>query len=218
MWVFREQTERVLLVGKAVRIISGIRAAMTLADLGFIAECGSILRTVSEYTGEILSICQGLLTGPQTEAQRRFLRQYFAPMPRDPDEEQDRYVTREELFKGYYRWAAEKGGDYDRARKVFRFVLQGYDKFVHGAYITAMELYNGRDHTFMLSGHESEDKKNVYKAAVAAKLHESLSALLAIATVTGIPALETEIGLASRELYASGEISGGARDSGQSSE
>lgn len=36
MWEFWEESERSLLVGKAVRMASGIRVAMLLADLGFI--------------------------------------------------------------------------------------------------------------------------------------------------------------------------------------
>jgi hypothetical protein len=45
-WDFKEKTERALMVGKAVRMASGIRAALILADLGYVTECGTILRTV----------------------------------------------------------------------------------------------------------------------------------------------------------------------------
>jgi hypothetical protein len=40
----------------------------------------------------------------------------------------------------------------DRVRKVFRYLAHMYDKYVHGAYITAMELYNGETWRFMVSG------------------------------------------------------------------
>jgi hypothetical protein len=48
-WDFKEKSERALMVGKAVRMASGIRAALILADLGYITECGTILRTVSDF-------------------------------------------------------------------------------------------------------------------------------------------------------------------------
>jgi hypothetical protein len=42
VYAFREESERALLVGKAVRMVSGVKVAMLLADLGYISECGTI--------------------------------------------------------------------------------------------------------------------------------------------------------------------------------
>jgi hypothetical protein len=213
-WAFREQTERALVVGKAVRMLSGIRAALILADLGCVAECGTILRTVSDFSNEVISICEGCAKGVPTEAQRRFVRQYFAPIPTTPEEyeeqERERWVTRDDLIAAHVRWATETGGDAARVRKVLRFLAYGYDKFVHGAYITAMELYDGRTGTFMLRGHESDGKRRKYKAAVASKLHEVLTALTFMATVANMPALVEDIGRTAQALYESGELSGGS--------
>lgn len=211
-WAFREQTERALCVGKAVRMISGIRVALILADMGYIAECGTILRTVSDFANEIIAICEGCKTGTPTTAQRRFVQQYFAPIATNPDEyeeqERERWVTRDELLAAHSRWAAEVGVDANHVRKVFRFLAYGYDKFVHGAYITAMELYNGRTQRFMLRGHESDDKRHVYREATASKLHEALTALTFMATVANMPALAQDIAQAALELYDSGELAG----------
>lgn len=210
-WAFREQTERALLVGKAVRMISGIRAALILADMGYVAECGTILRTVSDFANEIISVCEGCIRGAATTAQRRFVQQYFAPIATTPDEydqqERERWVTRDELLAAHCRWAAETPEDPNHVRKVLRFLAYGYDKFVHGAYITAMELYSGRTHAFMLRGHESEDTRRGYKAAVAGKLHEAVSAIEVMATVAGMPALVSNIHSARMELYNSNEES-----------
>src|SRR5208283_866011 len=154
LWMFREQTERALCVGKAVRMLSAIRAALILADLGYIAECGTILRTVSDFANEIIAVCEGCTRGAPTTAQARFVQQYFTPIAATPDEydeqERERWVTRDELLSRHVQWATENGGDPIRARKVFRFVAHLYDKFVHGAYITAMELFNPRAQAFML--------------------------------------------------------------------
>jgi hypothetical protein len=64
-----------------------------------------------------------------------------------------------------------------------------YEKFVHGAYITAMELYNGRTYKFMMRGHESEMNRRENKGAVAGKLHEVVTALGLMAWVANMPAL-----------------------------
>jgi hypothetical protein len=55
-WDFREKTERALIVGKAVRMASGIRAALLLADMGYITECGTTLRTVSDFVTEVIAV------------------------------------------------------------------------------------------------------------------------------------------------------------------
>ena len=57
---------------------------MLLADRGFVTECGTVLRTVSDFTVEIGSLIESMLRaeGPTT-AQKDFLRQYFLPQARD---------------------------------------------------------------------------------------------------------------------------------------
>ncbi len=208
---FREESERATLAGKAVRVASGIRVAFMLADLGHIAECGTILRTVSDFSTEIISICEGCSRGAPTSAQKKFVEQYFKPLPSDPDEyehaEKERWVARDELFKAHIRWATENQGDPERVRKVMRFLAHMYDKFVHGAYITSMELYDPRTNSFMMRGHYAPEKREVYKRAVASKLHEVVTALFCMAQLQQMTTLAGDIGRAGLELHASGELS-----------
>jgi hypothetical protein len=211
-WIFQEQTERALLVGKTVRMISGIRAALVLADIGYIAECGTILRTVADFVNEVISICEGCIHGATT-AQKRFVQQYFAPFPLTPEEYakqgRDNWVTRDELLAAEQRNAQRMGWDADRLRKNLRFLSYGYDKFVHGAYITSMELFDARTNTFMTRGHEWDAKRREYKAAIASKLHEVLAAMVTTANVMNMPALVLEIRQAAQEMTDSGEMQGG---------
>jgi hypothetical protein len=211
-WAFRETTERALLVGKAVRLISALRAGLILADAGYVTGCGTILRTVQDFSNEIIAVCEGCKSGTPTTAQKQFVEQYFVPTATTPEEydkqEQRRFVARDKLLAAHTRWATEVGVDPDRVRQVLRFLAQAYDKYVHGAYITAMELYSGATHRFMLRGHESERYQRVCKQAFASTLHEGLAALCCISEVAGMPALYQEIRQAAQELYRSGETSG----------
>ncbi len=214
LWKFREESDRAVLVGKSVRLASGVRAAFMLADMGYISECGTILRTVSDFTTEIISICEGCKRGTPTTAQKRFLDQYFKPIPKDPDEYDDNqskesWVARDDLFKAHCRWATENKGDPQRLKKVLRFLAHMYDKFVHGAYITSMELYDGRTNTFALRGNVPDYKRTEYKAAVASKLHGALTALFGMAELAKMPSLADDIRRVAQELYKSGELSGG---------
>jgi hypothetical protein len=210
LWKFREETERVVLVCKAVRMVSGIRVAFMLAELGYIAESGTILRTISDFSNEVISVCEGYGKGLPTTDQKKFVEQYFAPMPKDLDDfekqSRERWVTRKELFAGHVRWATEKGGDPARLRKLLGFLLYGYDKFVHGGYITAMELYNPSTGSFMLRGHESNEKREVNKRAVASKLHEVLTALCCMAGLWKLPDLVDVISRSADDLHQSGEL------------
>jgi hypothetical protein len=211
-WAFREETERALVIGKSVRMISGIRAAFILVDLGYVTECGTLLRTVSDFSNEVFSICEGVRSGNPTDAQKLFVEQYFKPIPEDPDEydaqKREQFVTRDKLLSAHYRLAAEmKGGpNPDRVRKVLRYLAHMYDKYVHGAYITSMELYNGRTWRFMVAGHESPEYRSECKRAAASKLHESLSSLHMVAIGMNMLALAKEIEVRSKELYDSGEL------------
>src|SRR6267378_3872283 len=60
-WVYPVENADVVQVGKAARMAGGIAAALNLADLGFTVECGSLLRTVSDFASEIAFLAEGLL-------------------------------------------------------------------------------------------------------------------------------------------------------------
>jgi hypothetical protein len=210
---FGEKTERALIVGKAVRMVSGIRAALILADLGYVTECGTILRTVSDFTTEVISVCEGLLRQDPTKAQKDFVEQYFGDTAQTPEEYDDseenvRWVARDKLIAAHVRWAAETNSDPDRVRKVLRFLSHIYDKFVHGSRLSSMELYNGNTHRFMLKGHEWYPSRRGYKVSVASKLHEVLTALFLAAHTLGISALADEVSHVAVEFYESGETKG----------
>jgi hypothetical protein len=211
VYQFREESERALVIGKAVRMVSGIRAAMLLADQGYISECGTILRTVADFADEIICICDGVKSGQRTTAHKQFVEQYFMELPKTPDELDSRprvnFVTRENLLTAYQRWAIEHRLDAMRVRKVMRFVPSIYDKFVHGGYLTAMELYDPHTWTFMLRGHKSPQKREVYQRATASKLHHAVTALAAIAELERNPRLVDEICAAGLKLHDSGELS-----------
>ena len=211
IYEFREESERALLVSKAVRMGSGIRVAMLLADLGYISECGSILRIVTDFAQEILCICDGVKTGQRTIAHQSFVKQYFMKLPKTPDEfdtsPRVKFVTRDELLGAQQRWAIANKLDATRIRKVTRFLANMYDKFVHGSYVTAMELYDPRSWKFMLRGHEAPEKRQVYQRATASKLHQAVTALAAIAELERNHRLLDEICRAGLALFNSGELS-----------
>lgn len=210
-WKFREDTALVLLVAKAVRMASAVRAAMMLADAGFVTECACLLRIVGDLGVEVTAVSEGELRGERTKAQQDFVDQFFARptlqsfLPGPPPRKD--FVGRDDLMKAHVRLAeaAGQGEDKEVVRDLIRALSWGYDGYVHGDYSSAMELYHGGRDEFMLKGHEADERRGVYRLAVSTKLVEVINALRLVAIVERDQALSKELGEAAKTLMASPE-------------
>jgi len=186
---FREHIPHAVMVGKSVRAVSGIRAALSLAELGYVTECAALLRMVSDFCTEITAIGEALNRGGDLPAEvDRFVEQYFKQKPRTPEQlaaaERTRYVSREELMKAELRLAESARIDGEQLRAAHRFLNMGYDAYVHGSYETTMELCDPCTGNFMMRGHLSASKREEFVEAVFLKLHEVVVALEFTAAVT----------------------------------
>jgi len=178
------------MIGKLIRAVSGIRAALQLAEVGYICECGAVLRMAGDFCTEINAIAQALHCGRQPPAAvRAFVDQYFIPRERTPDEhdaaERVRYISREELMKADVRLAEGTQIDGERVRVIHRFLNMTGDAYVHGAYETAMELYNPETGRFEMRGHPNPGKREEFVEAVLLRSHEVVVAIELSALVMG---------------------------------
>ncbi len=185
---FRAHVPHAVMIGKLVRAVSGLRAALVLAEAGFLAECAGLLRMVSDFCTEVVAIGEALRRGGEPpRAVRDFIDQYFTPKARTVSEyaarEHTRYVSREELMKGVVR-LAEGTVDGEWLRSVHQFLNMSYDAYVHGAYETAMELCNPSTGVFAMRGHPAAAKRQEFVEAVFLKMHEVLVAVEITAAVT----------------------------------
>ena len=185
----REHIPHAVMIGKCVRAVSGIHAALVLADLGYVVECAALLRMVSDFCTEIKAIGEALNRGGELpRAVRTFVDLYFVPKPRTPDQydaaKRARHVSREDLMKAEARLAENTGVDGEQLRTVHRFINMTYDAYVHGAYETTMELCDPDIGRFMMRGHLSPSKRQEFVEAVFLKLHEVVVALEFTAAVT----------------------------------
>jgi hypothetical protein len=185
----REHIPHTVMIGKCVRAVSGIHAALALADLGYVVECAALLRMVSDFCTEITAIGAALDKGGELpRAVRTFVDHYFVPKPRTPEQfeaaERTRYVSREDLMKAAVRLAESANVDREQLRIVHRFLNMSFDAYVHGAYETTMELCDPDTGRFMMRGHLSPSKRQEFVEAVVLKLHEVVIALELTAAVT----------------------------------
>lgn len=186
---FREHIPHSVMIGKLVRAVSGLRAALLLAEVGHITECASVLRMVSDFCTEISAIGEAVNRGgDQPRAVRDFVNQYFTPKPRTVAEyvaaERTRYVSREELMKADIRLAEGTTVNGEELRSVHQFINMTYDAYVHGAYETTMELCDPRRGIFAMRGHPAEEKRQEFVEAVFLKMHEVVVAVEFTAAVT----------------------------------
>ena len=81
-----------------------------------------------------------------------------------------------------------------------------HDAYIHGAYVTAMELYHGDRQEFMLRGHEGAGQRWIHQTSTAQVLHEVVYVCALMALVERNEALHSEITRSFNELRASGEM------------
>lgn len=158
-WEHPVQSAEVVQVAKAVRMVTSIRAAWRLTDEGLTTESAALLRLSSDFASEILFLAEGIIEGQLNGAQAKFVDDYFKPFPTDPDElaarEREYYVGRKDVIAARVRLAQKAGIDGEYVERLMKYLNKGYDAYVHGAYMTAMELFNGRNYSFMLDRNES---------------------------------------------------------------
>ena len=184
---------------------------MVLADAGHTVECGVILRTIADYSGEIIFVGEGLLEKRFTAKQKQFIEQHFSNLPMTPDElaarEQEYYVGRKEMAKAHDRLMTKGGQPAKEMAKLSAYLNMGYDSLVHGAYSSAMELFAG-PMGFLMQGHKSNHHTCVAKVAVAGKLKEVLAALRFMAVTRAMGQTYRELGAAYDRIDRSGEDAG----------
>lgn len=186
---FREHTPHAVMIGKSVRAVSGLRAALALSDLGYLAECAALLRMVSDFCTEITAVGEALNSGGKFPAAvHTFVEQYFTQKPRTPEQldvaERAHYISREELMKAEVRLAARANINGEQLRENRRFLNMTFDAYVHGAYETTMELYDPPTGRFVVNGHPAVSKRREFVEFVFLKLHEVVCAIEITAAVT----------------------------------
>jgi hypothetical protein len=180
-WEHQEKTLEVAQVAKAVRLATALRAALALADLRLTTEACSLLRMVGDFSKEITFLGEAMVEDRLTAEQKLFLEQHFAYHPMTPEElaekERVRYVGRAATTRALGRLLEKAGGPTEEHAKAAAYLSAGFDRFVHGKYSTAMELFSGETMSFMLAGSDSPGQVRGAKVAVAGKTVEAIQAL-----------------------------------------
>lgn len=200
----------IIIVLKAVRVVSGLNALTVLLRQGYVVEMGVIFRTVDDFLAEIMFVEEALRTEQRTAGQQRFIDQFFEDETVNVQALIEREgrgparVTRREMQASEARRLGEAANP-DRVRRLARTLDDVYSRYVHGAFTTAMELYvGGDDEGFRLRGMPAGSPPiAAYRKALANFAHESLNAFASIAHGLGVQELAERLIDARRTLEAS---------------
>jgi hypothetical protein len=163
--IFPVCSSRVIEVCKAVRIVSGLDAVWTLLAANHATEASALLRLVVDYAHEIQFVFASQAEAELSPEFRRFMAEFFRAMPEDVDEwradrarrkaagKAGRRVERRDVTASALGLLSEipavNMDEMHATRGALDHVLNAY---VHGAYATAMELYNPVQWGFDLFG------------------------------------------------------------------
>jgi hypothetical protein len=184
----REHLPHTVMIGKCVRVVSGMHAALALVDLGYVGECAALLRMVSDFCTEIKAIGEALNKGGELPRDvQTFVEHYFVPrsltLSQYKADKHPPYPSREALMKAGGR-LANANIDKEQVLTIRRFLNYSLDAYVHGSYETTMELYDPDSVRFMMRGHRFLSTRRAYVEAVFLKLHEVVCAIEYTAAVT----------------------------------
>ena len=196
VWRFPDDELSVLLVAKAVRVSSALGGAWELAKLGYTTETGALLRLVGDFSAEIQFMAEAYVEGRETRAQKEFRTQFFATPPRSLDDfllqEKQYFVARREIAKAHKRLAEKAGQDGRLLNNTSSFIAHGLNRYVHGAYDSAMELFHGGLRRFLTRGVDGRPKASSLKF-VGNKATEAVQAVEFVAILFGETGIRQEI-------------------------
>lgn len=141
---------------KAIRVVSGLNACLFLLSGGFTQELMVIIRTLDDFTCEIMFILENAETGSLTKHQKKFLVDFFREEfvnSNNPLMNEDRRDTVPK--RNIVASLARQMGTYANPSDLQKMCLTTNDAlsgYVHGAYPHIMEMFGGRPPQFHLQG------------------------------------------------------------------
>lgn len=178
----------ILMVLKAVRVVSGLNAATVLLEAGYVVEMGVLFRTIDDFIDEITFVGEVVEKGAATADQTRFIEASFEDdtrttaelledWPRTQRVERKKIQASQDRVLGRYVPEAP-----ELVKRIARAVDNTYSGFVHGSQASIMELYEGGDRErFRVHGMLGTQRIPTYRRELAHYTHRALNTLGVIA-------------------------------------
>ncbi len=145
---------------KAVRAISGLNAAVALAEKGFNQEVCVLIRTIIECNTQIEFVLSGLKEDNLAEKQKEIVDSFFEDFHRNtPDDFKGASIRQEDVHKEINRHMEKEGitGSDGRFKDIniktlMSGVYRNYSNYIHARYPEIMDMYGGAPPRFHMNG------------------------------------------------------------------
>ncbi len=167
---------------------------MHLAEIGYVTECGALLRIVGDFCEEISTIAMALQAvydgKPMNADVQAFVDNYFLPIAKSHDEfaaqAKVRHVSRERLLLAKIALSPDVPGiGSDLILKLARYINKVYDGFVHGYLESTMELWNPERKAYDVQGSPDGSVRAEFVEATLFRFHGLVAAIELTAIMTG---------------------------------
>lgn len=157
---YMKPTAKHFCIIKAVRAVSGINAAIVLAENGFNQEVCILIRTIVECTSHIEFILAGLNGNILEEPMQKVVDRYFEDFKRNDCSDFKRpKINQEKVHKGISRNLENSGVTGDTGQfpdistsELMWNVYATYSNYIHARYPEVMDMYGGNPACYHMKG------------------------------------------------------------------
>ncbi len=184
---YPSHTSAVIQVLKAARVVSGLDAAAILLVRGHVIEMGVLFRTIDDFLSHMLFLQEADKSGKPTADQQRLIDEFFAEEDVNVDEmmktpKQRGHVPRKKVQAAEARVLLPENPD--RLKKMVHAIDSVYSMYVHGDYLSVMEMYEGGDRErFRVRGMLGTPRIPVYRRELAHYTHRALNTFVGTAAI-----------------------------------
>lgn len=185
------------IVQKCARLVSGLNASLVLLQHGYVQEIGVVLRTLDEFTEDIIFLCLAMDAGTKTKLHDDYLDDFYQEefdVPEAPllSTQKRKKIERKNIHAVLSRQPGQQVNQSD-FQSVHRTITQANSGYVHASSTHVMDLYGGLPPHFHIDGMRGTPRMQEYerylwdyfyrgllsmmRAAMAFKAHELLAEL-----------------------------------------
>ena len=206
-----DQGPQVMVLTRLVRIVSGLRCVKLLGEKGFLQEMGVLLRTVDDFCDEVTFVIEGHGANAASAQAKKHITHFFEERMLSKEEQLKRgkgpdRVKRDKVRAGQARFLQPDNPS--DIKLLVGAIDHTFDSFVHGGYPAVMELYNGRTHSFELSGMSATRNLDAMRRQFLYYVARSLAVAGFAAFAIGFEDLGEQMKAANKTFCASSEYPG----------
>lgn len=181
---------------RAVRVVSGLNAAICLLRNGYVQEVGVVLRSAYQFLHDIDFVTEAHRAGNPTVDQQKLIDTFFADdlqtaEERMADDRGTPRVPRKKVYASMGRLF--ETSDPDHVRKMAKAIEESFSGYTHGAYPQTMELYDPDTEKFRVRGMRGTPRIMEFARQLAFIVHLALNVFAWIAGSIGFNDLSDEL-------------------------